>query len=231
MMNHLVISVTDEELQNKSPMPAFDDKLRKALSDPSLYIVITLHPVLGCGIDLLEWLESWQNRFLKIKKKFFIIPGNVNQLECLEVSHPDQALRYVSSMDEFDVAAALFPEPVTQNATGQDAPLVSAPITPQETAPIQPAAVDEPTPQKIVIIEPAPLAAALADDDVDNAKNTPPTPAIHMAVGTVVETSGEYICLSCQTSRMWLKGDITTKCTNPECTGSETGWEMTFELF
>jgi hypothetical protein len=213
-MNHQAITVSDEEVQARAPITAFDDKLRRALSDPSQYIIIYLHPILGCGIELLEWLENWQDKFQKLKKKFFIVPGNVNQLECLEVSHPDQALRYVANADEMEVILSSLPVAVSTPAA-EAIPVFEPP----------------PKPVKPVTQEPPAKAPAPAEPVVAEEEPPPPKPPVLMDVGMMVETSGEYICTSCKTTRMWLKGDITTECTNPECPEPDTGWEMTYELF
>ncbi len=202
-MNHLIINVSDEETQRKPPFSAYDDKLRKALTEQTEHVAIYLHPSLGCGIDLLEWLETWTEKFQKAAKQFHIVPGNVNQLECLEVSHPDQGLRYVASADDLEAfLSTLSPPP---------------PVRP--SVPVQaPAQISEAVEKRPAISE-------------ENEPESAQKPAVSMEVGTRVIISGEYICSGCNTPRMWLKGDISTECANPECTNSDAGWEMTYELF
>jgi len=220
-MYHVLISVSDEELQNKTPIAAFNEKLRRAMSEQAHIIAISLHPELGCGSEMLEWLETWQDKFLKVNKQFYIIPGNVNQMECLEVSHPDQELKYVASIEDFETLLVSLAPEVSE--------AVLEVKMPQEA--LSPA----PLPQKI---EPPKTAIQAVDADsaifeVKIAKEAPDpsAPPILMDISQIVETSGEYKCRGCSASRMWLKGDITTDCTNPECTDTDSGWEMTYELF
>ena len=56
-------------------------------------------------------------------------------------------------------------------------------------------------------------------------------PDIRLLPGSIVQISGEYICVGCSTSRMWLKGDVAKNCENAECVHPEAGWKMTYELF
>jgi hypothetical protein len=212
-MNHIVISVSDEDIQNKPVITAFDEKLRRALSDQAPIIAICLHPELGCGTDVLEWLETWQDKFLKVKKQFYIVPGNVNQMECLEVSHPDQELKYVPTVEDLEtMLMSLAPE------------VAEAVLEVQ--VPAQQAVKPPPAPAQVSDDEPATFEVKTVKEAPD-----PALPPIRMDDSQIVETSGEYRCLGCQTTRMWLKGDITSECTNPECPDPDGGWEMSYELF
>jgi hypothetical protein len=226
-MNHMLISVSDEEIQNKPVITAFDEKLRRAMSDQAPTIAINLHPELGCGTEMLEWLETWQDKFLKVKKQFYIVPGNVNQMECLEVSHPDQGLKYISTVEDLETLLASL------------APEVSEAVLEVQLPPEAPASVPQ-AKTAALSVQPSPVKAEQPADDADaetfEVKITkeapdPSAPPVLMDVSQLVETSGEYKCLGCSMTRMWLKGDITTECTNPECTDTDTGWEMTYELF
>jgi hypothetical protein len=205
-MNNYIISVTDQEIQDQPIVKAFEDKLRLGLSQTARVVAICLHPELGCNVELLSWLETWQQRFIKVKKQFYIIPGNINQLECLEVSHPDQGLKYVASLIDLEVA-------IESIETQQPVPEVPAPA--ETTAPA-------PKFEK---------AEETTGDKIDIKEGPSPVPEIEMDVGSRVETSGEYICLGCKRSRMWLKGDVSEECDNPECQNSDAGWKLTYELF
>jgi hypothetical protein len=220
-MNHIVISVSDEDIQNKPVITAFDEKLRRALSDQAPIIAICLHPELGCGTDVLEWLETWQDKFLKVKKQFYIVPGNVNQMECLEVSHPDQELKYVPTVEDLEtMLLSLAPEVVEAVLE------VQVPAAALTQAPVQQAVQPPPAPAQVSDDEPATFEVKTVKEAPD-----PALPPILMDDSQIVETSGEYKCLGCQTTRMWLKGDITSECTNPECPDPDAGWEMSYELF
>jgi hypothetical protein len=203
---NLVISVTDQEIQDQPIVKAFEDKLRLGLSQPVRVVAICLHPELGCNVELLSWLETWHQRFIKVRKQFYIIPGNVNQLECLEVSHPDQGLKYVPSLNDFEVEA---------ESIETQQPVLETPAPVQTAAPAS-------TIEKIT---------ETAGDKIDIKEEPSPVPEIEMNVSSRVETSGEYICLGCRRSRMWLKGDISEECDNPECQNAGAGWKLTYELF
>jgi len=56
-------------------------------------------------------------------------------------------------------------------------------------------------------------------------------PDIRLQPGAIVQISGEYICLGCRTSRMWLKGDVAKECENAGMRPSGDRMEMTYELF
>jgi hypothetical protein len=220
-MNHIVISVSDEDIQNKPAITAFDEKLRRALSDQAPIIAICLHPELGCGTEMLQWLETWQDKFLKVKKQFYIVPGNVNQMECLEVSHPDQELKYVPTVEDLEtMLMSLAPEVAEAVLEVQVPAVVPTPAPAQQT--VQP----PPFPTQVSDDEPATFEVKTVKEAPD-----PALPPILMDDSQIVETSGEYKCLGCQTTRMWLKGDITSECTNPECPDPDAGWEMSYELF
>jgi hypothetical protein len=224
-MSHVLISVSDEDIQNKPAFTAFDEKLRRAMSDQAGIVAICLHPELGCGTDMLEWLETWQDKFIKVKKQLYIVPGNVNQMECLEVSHPDQELKYIATVDDLEaLLASLAPEvaeavlevqmPSTAGAAQALHPVQASQIPGATSKPPAGGAEAETFEVKLTRKEPEPSA-----------------PPILMDVSQFVETSGEYKCIGCNMTRMWLKGDVTTECTSPECTDSDAGWEMTYELF
>jgi hypothetical protein len=220
-MNHIVISVSDEDIQNKPAITAFDEKLRRALSDQAPIIAICLHPELGCGTEMLQWLETWQDKFLKVKKQFYIVPGNVNQMECLEVSHPDQELKYVPTVEDLEtMLMSLAPE------VAEAVLEVQVPAAALTQAPVQQAVQPPPAPAQVSDDEPATFEVKTVKEAPD-----PALPPILMDDSQIVETSGEYKCLGCQTTRMWLKGDITSECTNPECPDPDAGWEMSYELF
>jgi hypothetical protein len=209
-MKHISISLSNEEIKSLSPYSVYDNKLRNALNGEEKYILLYLHPNLGCGTELLEWLEKWQIKFSSQKKYFIIVPGNVNQFECLEVSHPDQELKYFPNQEKVnDFLDSLIKS--TNNISEEKA------NTKQEITQQKPEQIESKDEKKQELIP---------DSKEEIYKNP-----IHLEIGSLVEISGEYVCLSCKTTRMWLKGDITTECNNAECSKPDMGWEMTFELF
>ncbi len=215
-MNHVLISVSDEEIQNKPVITAFDEKLRRAMSDQAGIIAICLHPELGCGTEMLEWLETWQAKLLKVKKQFYIVPGNVNQMECLEVSHPDQELKYIPTIEDLETLLASLAPEVAEAVLEVQMPS-SAPV---------------PVPMVEKVEQPAAdIDAETFEVKISKKTALPSIPPVCMDVSQFVDTSAEYKCLGCKTTRMWLKGDVTADCTNPECPDPDAGWEMTCELF
>ena len=215
-MNHVVVSVSDEDIQNKPVITAFDEKLRRTLSDPAGIVAICLHPELGCGTEMLEWLETWQAKLLKVKKQFFIVPGNVNQMECLEVSHPDQELTYIPTVEDLETLLSSLAPEVSEAVLEVQMPSAAPAPVPQPEKAVQPADETDAVAFEVKIVKQAP---------------DPSAPPLLMDVSQIVELSGEYKCRGCGTARMWLKGDITAECANPECTDTDAGWEMTYELF
>jgi hypothetical protein len=215
-MSYFLIALTDEEIGDQAAATVFDEKLRHALSCKEPSVVIRLRPELGCGTEVLEWLEEWTDKFQKVKKNFFIVPANVNQLECLEVSHPDQELRYAATLEELEDRIAVIDRQST---------LTEGPASEEEAAFF---VEDEP-------LKKEPAKAALAGNKLDfeviDKKEDVHVRDVRMQSGSIVQISGEYICEGCRTSRMWLKGDIAKDCENAECVHPGAGWKMTFELF
>jgi hypothetical protein len=216
-MAHFLIALTDEEIGDQAAATVFDEKLRHALSCKEPSVVIRLRPELGCGTEVLEWLEEWTDKFQKAKKNFFIVPANVNQLECLEVSHPDQELRYAATLEELEDRIA---------AIDHQSTLTGLAASEEETAFL---VEDVPPAQK------GPAKAAHAEDKLDfeviDKEEGVLVRDMRIQSGSIVQISGEYICEGCRTSRMWLKGDIAKDCENAECVHPGAGWKMTYELF
>jgi hypothetical protein len=214
-MSHLVIVLTDEEIGNQPVAAVFDEKLRHALSCKDPDIIVRLRPELGCSTEVLVWLEEWTERFQKVKKQIYIVPANVNQLECLEVSHPDQDLKYAATLAELeDWLDIQNVEPLPQPEANEEEAVFIIKDAPQEKGP---------------------LTEARAGDELDfeiiDKEEKKAVPDIRLLPGSIVQISGEYICVGCSTSRMWLKGDVAKNCENAECVHPEAGWKMTYELF
>jgi len=214
-MSHLLITLTDEELGDRAVAAVFDEKLRSGLSCKDSDVVIRLRPELGCGTEMLEWLEEWTEKFQKVKKQLYIIPANVNQLECLEVSHPDQDLRYANSLAELeDWLEVQNTEPLAQVETSEEVAFLVEDVPPAKKEPATEAHAGE-----------------KLDFEIIEKEEVRHVPDIRLQPGAIVQISGEYICLGCRTSRMWLKGDVAKECENAECAHPGTGWKMTYELF
>lgn len=233
-MGRELVVLEEKEIHGQPVLPLFDDKLRQALTAKSGVVAICMRPEVECNTDLLEWLEAWSCRFSSANKSFFIVPATAIQLECLEVSHPDMALRYVSTLDELDVVARHI-----EKKESERVPSPPPRPVPPEIPKAEYRAAPEPSAQQIVYIQqpaPPPVYSYPAAEEF----KTPPAienitadivPSVHMAAGNKVRLAGEYVCLSCKISRMWLKGDKAADCENPECRNPSAGWDLTCELF
>lgn len=201
-MPYYLVDLSDEEIEDRPVIDTFDQKLQSIISQNKNQVALQLRNDMDADTELIEWLEKWSAEFARANKEFIIAPNNPEQLECLEVSHPDQNLKYVSSIDEIQIASD---EPVyEQNITFQEE-YREEPVTPDD------ASVEQ------VAIEPEP-------------EEEPPPPVIQ-GVSSVTEISGEYECMGCQKSRTWLKGDTILECDNPECLNPEQGWKLICDLF
>jgi hypothetical protein len=78
----------------------YDSRLRSALSTVQKGVALDLPAELTIDSDALDRLEQWNEKFVSINRQFFIIAHNDNQIQCLELSHPDQNLHFFSSLDQ-----------------------------------------------------------------------------------------------------------------------------------
>jgi hypothetical protein len=210
-MAYLLVNLTDDECQAGDLVEILDAKLHKALKAPEKLIALELRAeTKGVG-DLLEWLENVTRIFTKARKELVVVPGSPEILEYLKLSHPDQALRYVESLELLEQLAAQMPAETVA---------AKAPVKPIDAAPKTDASVVEPShlPER----EPTLVAPAAPVD------NTPPALA---RPGFLADVSGEFQCLGCGATRMWLKGDLVLTCVNPECLKPEVGWRLLFDVF
>ena len=136
-MNPLVISVKDEDVGGQDIMTIFDEQLRHAMSAQESVVIMCIRAEMGCSTVLLEWLEGWSDRFSKVSKQLFIIPSNVNQLECLEVSHPDLELKYAPSLE--DLQARLGPLVSAPEASVESEMNADASLSPEKSVERAPA--------------------------------------------------------------------------------------------
>ena len=232
-MGREIIVLEEKEIHDQPVLTLFDDKLRQALTVKGSIVAVCMRPEVECSTGLLEWLEAWNRRFGNVNKTFFIVPATAAQLECLEVSHPDMALRYVSSLDELDIVARHI-----EKRESEPAPAPSPRPAPISMPTGERRAAAEPAAQQIVYSQqPAPPVYVYAAPEEN--KTAPATdhdmgyvaPSVLMAAGSKVRLAGEYVCSSCKISRMWLKGDRAADCENPECRNPSAGWKLTCELF
>jgi hypothetical protein len=218
-MKYAAITFDGVSVDGEGIFSALDLKLQTALGTDVESISVTLNPEMPGGGDLLDWLEKWQATCSSQKKNLVIAPSTKEQLECLELSHPDQALCYVASSEELE---KMFPphlrEPVPEERNEEPPQEKPSAGGPPAAAPAK-----EPEPKQR---DPFDLYPEIPSVDTVT-EVVPQTQHIH----STVEISGEYVCLSCGYKRMWLKGDTVTACENAECLNPEAGWQLTGDIF
>ncbi len=196
-MGYQIISCDETELTEENIWTLFDNKCGEALSGEDDYIGIQLRPEMGSGVPLLGWIENWLASFSEKGKTLCIISDDPQQLETMELSHPDQNLTYVSSCKEFEDRV-------------QSSPKIA--------------------PKSVVVEQKKPEETVAVKDDIPVTINEQKQETF-LAEGAIVDIAGEYICQSCGTTRMWMKGKTATGCLNPECFEPSKGWKLDFDLF
>jgi hypothetical protein len=199
---------------SQADLGVFDTKLTGALQQKISPVILRLNPEMPAGMLLVEWLEDWNRKFHKAGMVFMVVAESSLQAQSIELSHPDDELHFVTSLD--DIAKYL----------------------PAETGPVkiapEPAAsstISMPTLLQPVASPGLAPSSQTAQDDFTSVAQSPSNPPPVMHCDEITKLSGEYICLSCGASRMWLKGDTVTNCDNPECLKPDQGWQLTWELF
>ncbi len=138
-MGYQIIDCDETELTEENIWTVFDRKCEEALSSEDDNIGIELRPEMGSGVPLLGWIENWLSRFSEKGKTLCIISDDPQQLETMELSHPDQNLTYVSSRREYEDRVQSLPE-VAPKSVGVEQ------IKPEETGNIKgeiPVTIDE----------------------------------------------------------------------------------------
>lgn len=209
-MEYQLLSLSDEEARNGPLEGTFDRRLQRCLNEKIRIVGLRLREEQEASNGLLDWLEAWTREFREARCHLIVIPSSAGQFEALELSHPEQMLSYFSSLDEWGAAYPEKPEhPVPPTASHH-----AVPLTPAQQA----HEVSDPAPQ--------PAAAAEAFE-----QREPPATLPALAVGMIVEISGEYACAGCGAQRTWLKGDSIEGCDNVECLEPDAGWKLICDLF
>ncbi|MBN1131338.1 MAG: hypothetical protein JXA71_20295 [Chitinispirillaceae bacterium] len=207
-MDHLLITIADEDIKDNKVVDAFERRLRRSLNDKTRFTGVLLRAEQRASSALLNWLELWTREFEAAGQGLIVIPVTREQFEALEISHPDQRLVYYSSVEEWNTAF-----PVTSETAPTPAPvLAEPPPVAVVTAPAAP--------------EPAPPAPAVEKIFMEPLVDQP-----EIAIGVTVEISGEYACTGCGMLRTWLKGDVLEPCDNVECMNCGKGWKLSCDLF
>jgi hypothetical protein len=204
-VSYRVVTCDDAEMISDDIWTVLNTKCSEALSSHEEHVAVQLRPEMGSGVPLLDWIGKWQESFSQKGKNLYIITDNQQQLESMELSHPDQNLAYCTSLHEFEEQMEPFS---ADDAEGQ-----------RESGETVPA-------EEIDTRENFDSTGSQIPSSLDEKGR-----AVIMAVGETVEIAGEYICQSCGTSRMWMKGKTVTRCQNPECFDQSKGWQLDFDLF
>jgi hypothetical protein len=222
VVNSRIIELDEIDPDKQNVFDMCDARLEEAIDEPSKLVVLKLPQSAPSGLQLVDWLAQWQNRYIRKGKDLITVVENPHHRESLEFSHPDQNLKFCLSIDELNLPAeteSIAPdeEPVgTENSTHPPA-IPSAVIT---TTPETLQQAEEPS-------RTDDTAAAPEEQDFHEEQRREYAPPI----GSVVTFSGEFVCRSCGATRMWLKGDAFSACENAECLDTNAGWKLTYELF
>jgi len=120
---HQLITIAELTDPNDTVWSAYDRKLEVALNAVEVAVSIRLRGEMGHGVELVRWLEGWTLRFRQQQKTLISIAEDSAQRQCLDLSHPNMELTYISSINEIpkmllrltrqrDMAPALPPEEV-----------------------------------------------------------------------------------------------------------------------
>jgi hypothetical protein len=244
-LEHRFITLSGAALKDQDVWAAFDAELQAALLANVAGVAVNLVPQMPADIKLLDWLESWQKEFAGVGKEFIIVAEDYRQLHCLEISHPDQNLRYVASLEELwhtfpayhpAGPAAAEPElpPAPAPTPAVPPQLAPVPVAPPPVAvPVLPTPAPPPPKPAPAPLEPPSRPSMTPQSPQLQSEHTPPetTPPARVKAGVIIRASGEYACLGCGATRMYAKGDRAAACENAECQGPNLGWKLIFELF
>jgi hypothetical protein len=99
-MVHQLITIAEYPDPHDTVWSVFDRKLEAALEAVEIAVSIRLRPEMGHGMELIRWLEGWNLRFRQQNKTLISIAEDPAQQQCLELSHPNMQLVYISSINE-----------------------------------------------------------------------------------------------------------------------------------
>ena len=99
-MRNVLIILDDSDVASAQPTQVFDRRLQDELDGDADCVALQLRPEVRPGVDMLDWLESWVAAYAGAGKEFVIVPATQEQQDVLELSHPDQNLRYVASVED-----------------------------------------------------------------------------------------------------------------------------------
>jgi hypothetical protein len=244
---HQLITISETIGPDDSVWSVFDRKLETALHAVEVAVSIRLRDEMGHGIELVRWLEGWSLRFKQQQKTLLCFAEDPLQRQCLDFSHPNMELQYISSLNEIPkILLNLTKKKATIDAPPAPPPVIQKTDIPEKKEPEEPFAV----PIQQIVAAPAPCMEACGKE-ADSLKTVQltmgttspasidePTGYESMPGGrrqikqnTVIEISGEYQCDNCGAIRMFCKGDILQKCENRECFSVEASFTLQFDLF
>jgi hypothetical protein len=204
------IACTGTDVKAEDLKRLLEQKLRESLGGTEHFLALQLRPEMRGGLDLVEWLDKCHSLVVGAGKQMVIVTANDTQGQYIELSHPDQNLKFVASIDELKKTLS---------------PAAEEPAVPgEEVGP-------GPQPATAVPSMARPLQARPRPAVDTSGEFSPVLSQTPLSIGSQVKLAGEYICLGCNTTRMWLKGEKLKNCTNHECIRPSSGWRLTCELF
>jgi hypothetical protein len=97
---HQLITISEEITSDKSTWDQIDQKLENALHAVQIAATIKLRPEMGRGIELIRWLSKWSVRYHEKNRSLLCISDDPAQYQSLELSHPDNHLICISSLND-----------------------------------------------------------------------------------------------------------------------------------
>jgi hypothetical protein len=250
---HQLITIAEPIGPDDSMWRVFDRKLEEALHAVEVAVSIRLRAEMGHGIELVRWLEWWTIRFKDHQKTLLCIAEDPQQRQCIELSHPNMELLYISSLNEIPKFLLHLTKPKEKIDAPPVTPIARKDVVPEKKETEQPIAAPQqqtasaPISSGVAITSPSDNAIDKSGKESDKLPNavrltistTKPIASDNRVVygsrqvkqNTVIEISGEYRCDCCGTIRMFCKGDVVNKCENRECFSVEASFSLQFDLF
>jgi hypothetical protein len=239
---HQLITIPELTDPRDTIWSAFDRKLEDAILAVELAVSIRLRKEMGSGVELIRWLEAWNQRFIQHNKTLISIAENPEQQRCLDLSHPNMKLVYIKSINDIPrTLLKLTDQPVPPHVSrqGKRSGKNIKPLTHQQSkpsalseTPVEPLHAESSSGDEKKKADPSSTSTKSSTWDADWTGYTGPSDLnIEIARYTVVDISGEYCCNNCGATRMFCKGDIVDICENRECSAPSSGFSLLFDLF
>jgi hypothetical protein len=212
-------------------MDELDRGCSQLLESEDYSAALILPDSLKIGLKVLCWLDDLRDRFAEKKLNLCIICNKEEQLEAIDLSHPDQTLPCFKDITELSDKLNV---PVENDFSDVEIDKILKEIDETKKEPgtdnlsSVPAENEETTNKAL-----EPFSSSESVNSIESILPVPGTvqEQIIKISGEKVETAGEYRCLSCGHTRMWMKGDTFSFCVQECCAQKDKGWQLTFILF